>query len=541
MLIDYNFRKSAYFLSRATNEFEHSVPIAYSFDRLAKLCSALGMYPPAAAINIQPGRCPSQFTAICVYIFTTWVTFLGYAAVHLLYSPQFERIRPYLVNKTANFVIGLAHVVALFYVTYGPACVSYLYYHRGFLRKFVLYKCAILTIPKLHQYQVTIGLFTAGCIICFIAEPLSILFVIEEDFVQTKVWSNLSEAQFRLIKLGLSYFMALSITILNIVELLMPMITCFLSQAMENYLRITFDKQTKRLVEIDPRNHKPNACLIKLHASTNLMEDYQIETFCNDWPQMEESQPFSDKSCNILMDYQKDEQLHPEPATYTHFSKSQSKKDPRRSSGPDCLIIGRRLFLLRNLLKSLKDLRDIRRSYESVFGKFHVITICVNGLLLSEWVVLGLIRSQAILLETNIDTAQGDIYKVAMNQIAWRTTLSIVAFIAGNIVLFMRLDELPSRIKKMNCRLFKINLDLVNLGQGSFHRSKQDQSNMISRELEESWLLYDHVMRIGKQANFRLMGNTYYDKTCLLFVFSNAASFILLYLQVLDIYDNGKL
>lgn len=262
---------------------------AGNLEMLSQLLMAVLIVPSAYALNIQPGRRPTQTASTLSYICSFFVIIIGTGLFITIYTPQFERARPYFVGAAGSFIIPIANIVGCTLVIYGAICLSYLYYQRKYLHNFVLYTCSTITNSRLVQREKTTSLFIVAWYISFSDEPLNTILVVYEDFVQPKFSPNLSSLQFATLKITCCFFIALLGTSLSIVMLVIPMITVLLSQSMENHLEIEFDKQAQRLIEAKPSNLvRPNPHLSSLLVDANseaILAEYQLETFCLDWPQ----------------------------------------------------------------------------------------------------------------------------------------------------------------------------------------------------------------------------------------------------------------
>lgn len=166
-----------------------------------------------------------------------------------------------------------------------------------------------------------------------------------------------------------------------------------------------------------------------------------------------------------------------------------------------------------------------------------MITVCLNSLLVTQWVICVLVLSKSKFLENAEHDNQDYLLRLLGDQTIWRIFFPLIALALDTIIMFRSFDLFPSRIRKIESKMFKINLDLIYFVQAQSNENNLDQTiYLVQRKLEESWLLYDHVCRIAKQANFKFMTDTYYSKKCLLLIFSNTISFLLLYMQVLDVF-----
>lgn len=522
VMIDFGSRKIYSNMEEDAKQRDKLVPIVYSFENLSKLMDAVSLIGPVLAINIRPGRSLSQKSVRFWYLYCIFVACLAIAMVLWIYPPLFERTRLGLVKKVADFIIGLAYFAAIFYVTYCPLCLAYLYYQRNFLHDFVLYECSSLIHSELFQFENTVSLFAVSYLSCFMDQPLNTILVIYDEFEQTKFLPQMSKAEFQLMKVTFSFVVAILATSLSLVELLVPILTCLLSRSMEKYLSDEFEKQTRRLGGLNESGEDDQLKKAQVGSElSSILADYKLESFCHDWPPINSSnESKSGKSgCENMeagaqsnpSDINLPKELANEPNSSDHFE------------------MGKRLFLSRNLLKNMEQLRGIGRVYEDVFGRFHIILICINVLLLAEWIIIGLNRIQ-------LANTPNDLYSLLKDPIVWRITLPVLAFVTNNVIMFHHLNQLPDRVRMIKTSLFKINLDIVTKQRSC--GCKTDQAGEVCRDLEETWQLYDHICRIGEQVNFKLYGRKYYDRSCLLLIFRNTISFVLFYLQVLDVYNN---
>ena len=160
--------------------------------------------------------------------------------------------------------------------------------------------------------------------------------------------------------------------------------------------------------------------------------------------------------------------------------------------------------------------------------------------------------------------------------------LCLIVFFLSNTFVFFKCDCLPKFTDKMRHQLFKLNIDLACLALASRESSGQRQQHHRKpgnrrkflqlpsksklplqklnhqqqqqvprdnltvfdrvgsanewRELDEVWLLYDHLVRISEQTNLRFTSGVYYSKRCLLGIFGRLVSLTLLLIQAINMY-----
>lgn len=291
ILISYIFKTRNY-TTDAANEADNYISIVYSFEILSKLLSAITIFPAAAIVNIQPGRCASQLAAIFLYVVCVLYVAIGFVASIYLYSPVLDRCRPELAEGAADFLAFFAVILQFSYVTYGPFCMTYLFWHRKFFSDFVLYECARLTNSKLFQYKSTLYLFITTCIGSFFGAPLAVIILLQEEVVESRFPPYFQGWIFLACKLAIQLILGSAATLTGITYMLMPIFACMLSQEMEKHLEIEFKKQTRRLVNVNHNKQKPNDRLLELlncMSFNDIMTDYAVETLSCDWPHIDET------------------------------------------------------------------------------------------------------------------------------------------------------------------------------------------------------------------------------------------------------------
>lgn len=501
---------------------DQPVSLVYGFVKFSRLCAATLLWIPSFIFDIRLGLYSSRWFVFASYLTSIVSTLIGCVVANLFFSLLFRSILPEIANQVSFFVTTTARIVMNLYAIYSCATLAHIVYYRKFLNDFILYKCSNIRVGKNDQTKTLIPIFFSSWICGILAEPLFIFLTMKAEFIQPNVLPAISGDLFWLIKWIATPIIVIGAATLSILQSIVPMMTSFLICMIEKYIDRRAGKLMSRLYEFEA---KQRSNLKNIHL-TDLMDDnlnrilseHSIDTLCDDWPEIdEESDSMEELNDNSIGFYDHNH------GQYQNFI---PKKDYHLFKS---LAFGSRIFLFRNLIKNLIELKDIIAEYSQLYGILHLLFVCLGGLLVAQWTVLGMIQS-GILLKIVDKNEQINF----VNPIYTRTACSAIVFLTTNTITFIRCNRLPSRLQKLRSQLFRVNLDLLGLcGED------QDNSKSTYQELQLAWSLYDQLCVTSYEVNFKLTGTTNYSKHCLLLIFGREISLILLYLQLIDIYSTA--
>lgn len=492
-------------------------PVSHGLELFSNLLQAVGLFQVAPVFSFESIRLDLNRNFVNFsYAFSIAVAAVSMLISRYVFSETYETTRRNVVKKAADFINMVAFGSELSFILIGPITVMYILYQRRFLQEFIVYKCSSIRLPKIVQRAIVLEIFSSILISSVLAEPLyTLLIFTNERFVRPKVLPNSSSLEFGIIKVGLQFNLWLLATILCISAQIVPMMTCFMSCVLEKHLELDLKKYAQRLIGRDHDNtlglwNSQLANILSENCNPTL-SDYSPETLCCDWPTLED-ETAAEQACQKPV--------------------SSSKLLSKDRLNYDLLMSTKRrqsLLMLKNLVINLIELRSLIKTYERVFGYFHLVTICSSGLLVADWIVVALVRVRVFLASSKVE---GTDFKTILisNPPVWQTSLRITMFFLANVITFNKFNQLPDRIAKLHNHLFKINLELSRVDRIECYHSNWQS------EIEKSWILYDEIVRISRKINFRLAGKTHYGKKNLILIFSREISLILLYLQILDIY-----
>lgn len=497
-------------------------PLLYGYSILAKLFSTIILWVPSFILDVKVGLHPSKKFAMCSYIVGIIGSIAGIIIANILFAPMMEQVLPGLIQRVASLLVGIAVISEMVYVLFAFISLVYITYHRVVIHQFIVNRVSNIFVPERFQHETAVRIFISALVCGALAEPLFALLSIKENFHPTLL-SSLSKFQNTAIRLGVMFATLVCANCLNSLSNVVPIITCWMSCATAEYVRLSVQKQVSRLI-----GSKLGAKLNQhAHYDDSLIEEFAIKTLDLDWP--DEIRPQQ-----VKKQRSREESVEQAPAVISHHWR-------QRARGQS-LKFGDRLFLYKNLIKIFSDLRGMIEAYESIFGRFHCLAICLNGLLLAQWIVAGIVQYR--LGKSNINANKDDDHDTSaaasdspLTPHIVQTFISVLVFATSNIITFVRCDRLPCQINKVRSQLITINLDLVGIYHHQ-HDSPSSETHLCWPEVELVWALYDQVDRLAEQVNFKLIGNTYYSKRCLLLIFTRETSLILLYIQLIDIYNN---
>lgn len=472
------------------------VPLRYGFECLAKLLSILGLYGHAAILNAQPGLyIPGAFAGL-VYFICVFGVIWGIIVMRAIYMTD-NYLKSIELNLGGlNFVRAVTELSKLFYMLFGPFSVMYVFYYRNFLQDFIIYNCSNLTLPAYVQRRTIINLLACSLFYSLVAEPISFALTIYIEFNQPQYLPQLSSFSFKSLRMAGSLIIGFLMSMLSFIEFFIPILICFLSCSIKQQLVMTFEKQQKRFLGM------LESTRIDDKQFGRIFDEFSLRTICTDWPEICDSQ--------------------------TVDSGEQSVEKKARRTSKSGFVTGGQLLLIGSLLQQFLQLRATIKCFEKRYSGFHLFWVSLHGFIVAQYIVVGSIK------QTN---AHSTTHTLLTDLKFWRVCFSVTMYVISNIFTFLYFNQLPDRIIKLRCQLFKIILDLGNnLAQHSDSLESNDLE-LWREELVDSWLLYDRVIGVTEQLNFKFSANTYYSKKCLLILFGREVSLVLLYMQVLDLYE----
>lgn len=492
------------------------VAMLYSAHVLSRLASLSLFWIPSFLLDIQHGSRPSSFFVVFNYLVCCGGFLLGAYLGYLVYETTLKLILPGLIESVFRLIASLVAVSLLSWILFGMFNLAYIIYHRDFVRQFFLHHANILRLPRCFQRRMACYVGVATFVSCFLMEAPFVAAGLMEGWRQPEFWPELSVASFWSLKVALILAIVWGTNMASLSCNMVAAVSRYLILASAKHLEASFEGQVRRLSNRSRRRQMTfegqNKELVELanQQVVDLIRDYSIDTLTLDWP------------CEDLDDPEVDQKLD-EPTIATTC----------RSSG---LSVGSLLFLYKNLVRNLSELRAMIDIYEHKFGYFHLVSLVVTGLNVAQWAVTAI--TQARLVGRDLATHQHQII-VSMGYLfvtpfALRTVVATTSWFVSNTVVFLGCDCLRSRICKIQSRLFKMNVEMAldTIRKRKFAPNKAENWS----ELDQVWSLYEQVARMGQRANFRLTSSTYYHKNCLLMLLGREISLLLLYIQVVDIY-----
>lgn len=480
------------------------ITLVYGFIKLSRICAACLLWIPSFILDIRLGLYPSKSFIFSSYSVAVTASIIGCALANTLFASTFRLMLPGILKQVSNFLTTVAQITMYFNIVYSCMILAHITYHRKYLNDFILFKCSNISLPGEHQTRTLAFIFFSTWICCSLSEPLFVVLTMHDEFVQPYFLPNIPQNVFWIIKWTFMISIGIATTVMNIIQHIIPMMTSFLICMVEKYIDTLVTKLTKRLYEFEAKKRTDieNVGLTALmdDCSYGMIADHSVETLCCDWPDFDESKFNEEKNYDI------------------------PRQDDKMFNS---LATGSRIFLFRNLIKSLSELKDVAIEYSHVFGIVHFITVCFSGLLVTQWIVIVIVKTMK-----NVDPNAKIDYK---GTIYVRTVCYTIVFLTANTITFTRCDRLRSRLQKLRSQMFKVNLDLVDLFGGD-----QVFNNSAWQETQMAWTLYDQFCVTSRGVEFKLVGTTRYSKHCLMLIFGRLLSIVLFYLQIVDIYSTDS-
>ena len=617
---------------------EDTATILYGFRMLAKCWCSAFQWAASLCVDSRPGVYPSKAFAFGCYIFVIIGFFVGVAAAEYVLTPLTKQILPGLMTKIYKLIYAVIFISELGYISSALLTMTLIVYHRRFMHDFIIYHCSFITLTRSFQRRKVVEIFVVTSLFSYLSEPFFAFASLSQDVNQPEYWPTLSLNQFYIMKYIVVFLFTAGASAISALGTIFPMITSFLMVSIAEYVRLSLSKQMSRFKKIHLQsrmNHPDHLSKLIDPRTIALIREYSCDTLTMDWPELsgDEEEPGDEsnsmdthgivvKSVKSLADINQESNLCLSSHERTSADSLAPRLDQRRKSlqyriggelfdargtqerretlfydnhsiralrQSHVVTTGSLLFLYKNLIKTLSELKGVIQMYESRFGSIHFLMICSTGLTVAQWVVAGLTqarlmqesRQQELPIDpTNSERMNNTIPRANIRELlpfdylssfAFRVGVGVLTFVLQNISVFLRNDELPSRMVKIRSQLFKLNVDLacssleqqasrpsprgdkeltMSRGPTNFRKTRQAKSNdhhgrqQLDMDSEGDWLgldqiwsLYDQVERMSIQANFRLTSNTYYSRNCLLTIFGREISLILFYIQIIDIYS----
>lgn len=521
--------------NRIENEIESQedqpTAILYSAHIISRIVAVVLFWVPSFVLDIRHGTQPSRVFVSFSYLISIFIVIVGSYLGYLLVEPTMKIILPGLIVRVFNLISMLVTAAIFGFYSYGSFNLAYFIYHRHFFKRFFLYHANILRLPKSYQRRTACCLFFTGFCLAFCSEPLFVILTLIQNIRQPNYWPHLDGGSFSFVKTVVIFLTATATLLASLVCNLVANLTRFLILVTSKHLEVYFNNQLRRFNRqtsfAGEYGHNKQLVGLADELTLETMADYSCETLTMDWP---------------VLDTRDEEDDHRQQRQQNeHLITIRHHVPPSCSTGSS---VGSLLFVYKNLIKNFSELKVMIEEYQGKFGYFHLVTICLSGLIVAQWVVAALTQARLIGKDTRghsgaILASFGDIH---VTHFALRAGIGVVIFLVTNIHVFLSCDCIRSRICMVESQLFKesINLAISTIRSQSLGAYRQKGTNMTQKwsEIDNIWSLYDQCVRIGHKANFRLTPNTYYHKNCLLMILGREVSFVLLYIQIIDIYSN---
>jgi hypothetical protein len=539
--------------------------LRYGFEVLACLCSAAFLVVPGHLIDMRLGSIPDKRFVIFIYVCVIISMITGGIAISNLAS--FISPLP-LESAQIKFVFNLTmYLSELGYHVISLVSCAFLVYKRQFIHRFIIHECSIISLPAKYQRRQIICLFACFYLLTIISEPLFVTLTLASEINQ----STLPQIDARLLpflKWPVILISGFGMLTNAAVGIFIPLVTTYLSVSIAAHLRIVLYKQVARWKGALTSASQQQLATDRLGQQAELdqetrqiVHDYSCDTLTSDWPQLVESG--STLSSALALNHhhhhhkqhQRHHQLDDQNDNHELLSaklRSRLGNARRSSTKADGM-----LFLYKNLLKSMSELKSLISSYERQFSGFHLVFLSVDCFNVTQWITCSLYES-----EVQNALTSGTVVMTSFNV---RVLVRVVTFVVSNFYLFLVCNRLTQQLAKLYCQLFRINVDLVRADMGHMPSAPEmdgrcgsaatmgasrtppsagmlvDQKSSeelleLSYELEQIWLLFDQTDRMRRYSRFKLTNSIYYDKRCLLLVIGQMISFVMLFIQLVELY-----
>lgn len=479
---------------------KRDLSIAHGFKILASLSYSVCAWISGFALDVELNSRISRSFFIMSYIVATFSCLFALFAAKFIFSQTLNLMLPLLQWRISNMIILTVQFSEVLYSCLGVVFMMRLVHKSQFLSDFVHYDCSYLIIPKETQEAEVVSTFFQTNILTLFVVPVFAIATLYDDFVQPKFFSSLNTSQFSIFKAVTLILLFIGAGILNVQHQIPVCMASFLSSSIERYLK------SNVLIQLFGRGKSSSRALngasftspgdrqIDKHVE-RYIEDYGLTTLFDDWPEVSDV-----RLCSK-------ERLH-----------SVNRKSER--SLRDQLI-----FVYANLIKRLSQITATIDKFERKFGHLHFVSLLINGIILAQWINLSLIQSRLTLVQTKSTSSPN----IVLTKLNLRMAVALLSFIASTWIMFMRFNRLPDRMIKIKSQLFKRNIECWML-----HELELELDEVIDYDL--IWSYYDRIEHTSKRVGFKFVGQSYYNKNCLLLVFTRGVSCVLLYAQLLDLY-----
>ena len=564
------------------------------------------LWVPAFSMEVKPGLYPSRGFAIASYSVTFFGFLLSLVLADLVLAPTLTQISPGVTRNIYKLIASFIELSEICSLSFGFFSLFYIIYQREFLQKFILYDCSLINLSRKFQRRRATAIFLVANMLGVCAEPLFALLALIEDIEQPKYWPNMTSYKFVAAKWSLIMGVFLGAALVSHMSAIFPMLTNYLIEASTEHLRLLLSKHMVRFNQIKLKSRQKHNDHLELMVDEHVrrvMVEYSCDTLTMDWPDWLDGEREDGHNNRPKLEEEEEVEVKRQVVQRAIVNKGVSVQLNSQALLPPPMVVDSRpqsdwatlnnrsahqehgstagslLFLYKNLIKNLSELKGLIGTYESKFGKFHVLYICVNGLVIAQFITTVLIEIRIARsirsgnLQKNglssgpLGSAELGIIEL-FNSFVLRVILSVIAFVLSNLFIFLRCDRLPQQMEKTRSRLFKMNIDLAcskleqrfeasrgaadrrpsqfshlnnlkvpNLSPNNQLSKVQNDDRLDWQGLDKVWSLYDQVERMSLLANFRLTAGTYYSKKFLLVIFGREVSLVLLYIQIIDIYS----
>lgn len=494
-------------LCHAQGEDDHPTTLHYSFVLLSKMLNTCLLYIPAFTLNLRFGLSPSRPFLVTSYL-SLIAFFIGSLyQIKFTIEPSIQMFVGRMNNNNLKRICIISAVIAqIGYAAHGFFSCAYVLYQRQFLQNFIYHRCSIITLARSYQRRLMIYLFAAFSVFAFMSEPLFGMLALSQDLRQPNYWPSLEPTTFKLCKSLTIVACGVSATMLSSGTVVIPLMTCFLIMSSMKHLKNLVVKQSTRCSQTAAwANASHSDQLLKLLNSKtrSIMVDFACETLTMDWPSITEAPTplgaFGSVPADWHLGQQQDSPAEhgangagrPSRGSQFSGSNSVSSVDGRLNSSWPSLDSAAQangvllnsskasslLFLYKNLIKSLSELKGVIRDYERKFGNFHQVSSLLACLMISLWVTSALTEvrqsskeaaasaaagaAAAAANTTPLETEKEAEYKRQRAAYTLRIFWNALAFVLSNIFTFLKCDCLSDRITKIKSQLFKMNIDLA--------------------------------------------------------------------------------
>lgn len=457
-------------------------PLLVGIRTLASFFVATFCLLPGFVLDIQPGLKLSRLFANIGYLLLTLGSSFGLIICRSLSENLIGSILPGMPEKTVQFISTIPMICIVIFGVLAITITIWTVYHREEIERIVLYSCSSIMLPETFQIRTAVRIFCATYILMYFSDPACHFLVVGASLEETDLVNRLPTVQFKALKFTAKTLILTGTTCLNVCEMFVPVLTCYMACCLAKHL----DIRLKYLLGHHRSNQQQNLGI----KSCQQISDHSLDTLHTSWPLLSKQ------------DYPQLSSLD----SHEHHT--------------NAILFDDVIFTYKNILRTLSEIKVVVDDFERVFGWIHSMQIYASGFRVATWTGLFLLRQR---IKLNVSDEAGQLSSGGSGM-SLAAGLIGIAFAAETTLIFLYCDQLRYQMRKLRDRLFHINLSTVS----SDNLAKVD---MI-------WTLYDQVERLSYEANFRLTPNTFYSKRLLVKLFSQIMSFILLFLQTVDIFNS---